>query len=310
MKPNRLNTEYVVISPVRDEAEFLPRVIRSMEAQTIQPKEWIVVDDGSTDGTTEILLAAAARLPWMNVVQKPDRGERSVGPGVVEAFYYGFERMRSQSYDYIVKMDGDIEFNADYVETLLSYFERDPHLGSASGKIFLPVGDKLVEERTSDEMTIGAFNFYRRQAFEDIGGFVREVMWDGIAYHRARIAGWRTRSIADPRLNFIHKRLMGSSHKSILHGRVRWGRGQYFMGTHPLYIIAITAYRMLEKPFIIGGLGILAGYLTSALKRMKRYGDDAFRHSLHAWQMERLKIGERLENIPGPDTNYAQPHNL
>ena len=303
MKHTKKNTDYVVISPVRDEAEFISRVIKSMENQTIQPKEWVVVDDGSTDGTTKILQDAATRLPWMTVVQKPDRGERSVGPGVVEAFYYGYERMRSQNYDYIVKMDGDIEFNADYVETLLSYFERDPHLGSASGKIFLPIGDKLVEERTSDEMTIGAFNFYRRRAFEDIGGFVREVMWDGIAYHRARIAGWRTRSIADPKLNFIHKRLMGSSHKSIMHGRVRWGRGQYFMGTHPLYILAITAYRMLEKPFIIGGLGILSGYLGSAFKRMKRYSDKTFRKSLHAWQMERMKIGNRLEQIPEPEAN-------
>jgi len=302
MNVNKMNTRYVVISPVRDEVEFLPRVIKSMESQTIQPLEWVVVDDGSTDGTTEMLLEAAARLSWMNVVVKPDRGERSVGPGVVEAFYYGYDRMKSQEYDFIAKMDGDIEFDPTYVETLISYFEKDPYLGSASGKIFLPVGDKLVEERTSDEMTIGAFNFYRRKAFEDIGGFVREVMWDGIAYHRARIAGWRTRSIADPRLSFIHKRLMGSSHKSILHGRVRWGRGQYFMGTHPLYIMAITAYRMLEKPFFIGGMGILTGYLTSALKRMKRYGDDAFRKSLHAWQMERLKIGERLEQIPAPDS--------
>lgn len=295
--------KYVVISPVRDEAEFLPRVIKSMESQTIQPLEWVVVDDGSKDGTTEILLEAAARLPWMNVVQKPDRGERSVGPGVVEAFYYGYERMRSEDYDFIAKMDGDIEFDSSYVETLLDYFKNDPFLGSASGKIFLPVGEKLVEERTNDEMTVGAFNFYRRQAFEDIGGFVHEVMWDGIAYHRARIAGWRTRSIADPKLRFIHKRLMGSSHKSVLHGRVRWGRGQYFMGTHPIYILAITAYRMLEKPFIIGGLGILTGYLSSALKQMKRYGDEAFRRSLHAWQMERLKIGERLENIPAPESN-------
>jgi len=303
MKTEIFKTDYVVISPVRDEAEFLPRVIKSMENQTIQPKEWVVVDDGSTDGTTEILLEAEKRLPWMHVVVKPDRGERSVGPGVVEAFYYGYDRMRSKTYDFIVKMDGDIEFDPQYVETLLEYFKRDRHLGSASGKVFLPVGDKLVEERTSDEMTVGAFNFYRRKAFEDIGGFIREVMWDGIAYHRARISGWRTRSIAHPKLDILHKRLMGSSQKSIMHGRVRWGHGQYFMGTHPLYILAITAYRLFEKPFIVGGLGILTGYLSSALKRVKRYGDSNFRNSLHAWQMERLKVGKRLEMIPAPEAN-------
>jgi len=294
------NNRYVVISPVRDEAEFLPRVIKAMETQTIQPQEWVVVDDGSTDATWEILSEAAARNPWMNIVRKPDRGVRSVGPGVVEAFYYGYERMRSTDWDYIAKMDGDIEFSSNYVETLLTYFQADKYLGSASGKIFFPVGDSLKEERTADEMTVGAFNFYRAQAFEDIGGFVHEVMWDGIAYHKARISKWRTRSINDPVLNMIHKRLMGSSHKGILHGRVRWGRGQYFMGTHPLYLVAIVVYRLFERPFVVGGLGILTGYVMAALKGMKRYDAKGFRKSLHAWQMERLHIGRRLEKIPAP----------
>lgn len=299
MKTN--SNRYVIISPVRDEAEFLPRVIRAMENQTIQPQEWVVVDDGSTDGTWDLLEDAAARNPWMNIVRKPDRGERSVGPGVVEAFYYGYERMQSEDYDYIAKMDGDIEFSSKYVETLIGYFEKDQFLGSASGKVFLPVGSQLKEERTSDEMTVGAFNFYRAQAFEDIGGFVREVMWDGIAYHRARISKWRTMSINDPTLNLLHKRLMGSSHKSILHGRFRWGKGQYFMGTHPLYLLAIVVYRMFERPFLVGGLGILTGYVMSALSGMKRYGGAEFRKSLHAWQMERLHLGRRLEQIPEPD---------
>jgi len=299
MKRNTPN--YVIISPVRDEVEFIPRVISSMVAQTIQPREWLIVDDGSTDGTTELLQAAAEQYEWIHVVQKPDRGERSVGPGVVEAFYYGYERLHTEEYDFIAKMDGDIEFDACYVETLLDYFQRDEHLGSASGKVFLPVGDTLVEERTTDEMTVGAFNFYRREAFEQIGGFVREVMWDGIAYHRARIAGWRTRSIADPILNIYHKRLMGSSHKGILHGRLRWGRGQFFMGTHPLYLLAITVYRLFERPFVIGGLAIFWGYVRSALRGMKRYGDEGFRRSLHAWQMERLKLGKRLEALPDPE---------
>ncbi len=295
--------KYVVISPVRDEAEFIPRVIRSMEAQTIPPIEWVVVDDGSTDGTTEILLEAARRNPWMNVVIKPDRGERSVGPGVVEAFYYGYERMHTSEYNYIAKMDGDIEFRSNYVETLLSYFDRDQWLGSASGKVFLPTGEKLVEERTHDEMTVGAFNFYRREAFEDIGGFVREVMWDGIAIHRARMARWRTRSINHPTLNIIHKRLMGSSHKGVLHGRLRWGRGQYFMGTHPIYIVVVALYRMLERPFVFGGLNILIGYMLAGIKGMERYNHPNFRQSLHAWQLERLKLDSRIEQLPEPEND-------
>ncbi len=296
MKKN--NPKYVIISPVRDEADFLPRVIKSMVNQTFRPREWVLVDDGSSDATPEIIKSAAAEHSWITYLRKPDRGVRSVGPGVVEAFYFGYERLQVTDYDFIAKMDGDIEFGSTYIERLLEYFTNDPFLGSASGKIFLPVGDDLVEERTHDEMTVGAFNFYRRETFDQIGGFVREVMWDGIAIHQARIHGWRTRSINDPGLQLIHKRLMGSSHKSILHGRLRWGRGQYFMGTHPLYILAIAVYRSIEHPFLLGGLGILTGYLMAAVHRISRFGGEQFRNSLHAWQMERLGLGKRLESIP------------
>jgi len=300
------NLKYIVISPVRDEAEFLPRVIKSMANQSILPLEWVVVDDGSTDKTGEILKSAAKKYAWITYVKKADRGVRSVGPGVVEAFYYGFERKRSSAYDFIAKMDGDIEFSPVYIETLLGYFERDKYLGSASGKVFLPVDNGLIEERTSNEMTVGAFNFYRAEAFRDIGGFVKEVMWDGIAIHNSRIKGWRTGSIEDDNLKIIHKRLMGSSHKSVLHGRLRWGKGQYFMGTHPIFIIAVSIYRMFEKPFLVGGLGILWGYIISAFKRINRYGDLSFRKSLHAWQMERLGLGRRLEIIPNPDAGFVK----
>ena len=299
MKNN--NENYVIISPIRNEAEYLPGVIESMVNQTVLPAEWVVVDDGSTDDTAKILKEAANQYKWINYVKKPDRGSRSVGPGVVETFNYGFERLNYKNYNFICKMDGDLEFGREYFETLLRYFRIDPQLGSASGKIFIKENSgKMVEERTSDEMTCGGINFYRREAFEDIGGFVKEVMWDGIAYHMARIHGWRTRSIRNNKLKIIHHRLMGSSQENIFHGRLRWGRGQYFMGTHPLYILGIATYRLIERPYIIGGIGILLGYMISAVKRIQRFNDKSFRKSLHAWQLERLKIGKRLEKLSVP----------
>ncbi len=293
----------VLISPVRDEEKYIEKTIQSVASQTILPVEWVIVDDGSTDGTGEILARAAAKYPWIHVVRKPDRGKRSVGPGVVEAFYYGYERLRTKEYDYIGKLDGDVEFKPQYFATLLSYFEKDPYLGAASGKPYLLEGGKLIKERMADDMVAGQINFYRRQCFEDIGGFVREVHWDGIAFHRARMKGWRTRSIDDPNLIFIHQRLMGSSERGIIAGRLRWGRGQYFMGTHPLYIFAIGLYRMWEKPYIIGGLLIVVGYFLSMLQRKPRYDDPEFRKSLHAWQMARLGLGKPLETIPPPPSD-------
>jgi hypothetical protein len=252
------------------------------------------------DTTFAIAAKAAQQHPWIRVIKRQDRGVRAVGPGVVEAFYFGYGQIQTAEYDYICKMDGDIEIGPDYFSTLVDYFEKDPQLGSASGKIYIEAQGRLVEERTSDEMVAGMVNFYRRQCFAAIGGFVRQVHWDGIAYHKARMTGWRTRSIRNPRLDIVHKRLMGSSHQGIWHGRMRWGRGQYFMGTHPLYIIPLGIYRMEEKPFILGGLGIICGYFKAMLDRMTRYEEPGFRQSLHAWQFEKLKIGKRLEKIPEP----------
>ncbi|WP_017326082.1 glycosyltransferase family 2 protein [Synechococcus sp. PCC 7336] len=287
-----------IISPVRNEAEFIAGTLQSVVNQTVRPMEWLIVDDGSTDATAEIVRAFADEHDWIRLVSKPDRGGRSVGPGVVETFYFGYEHLQSKDYDFICKLDGDVEFGPHYFATLLELFAADRYLGAASGKPFQQAGDRLVEERSSDEMVAGMINFYRRDCFEAIGGFVREVHWDGIAFHRARMAGWRTCSLRHPELNFIHKRVMGSSHKHVLVGRLRWGRGQYFMGTHPLYIFAIGLYRLWEKPSVVGGLTIVAGYFGAMLKGMPRYSDRRFRQSLHAWQFERMRLGQRLENLP------------
>lgn len=288
----------VIISPIRDEKEFVSKVVDAMVSQTLQPIEWLIVNDGSTDGTLEIVEEAAKRYAWIHVENKPNRGERLVGPGVVEAFYFGYERLCTKEYDFIGKMDGDITFSPKYFETLIGLFGKDRYLGAASGKPFLKLKGKLIEERISDEMVAGQINFYRRQCFEDIGGFVREVHWDGIAYHRARMKGWRTLSVINPDLNFIHQRQMGSSYKGILTGRLRWGRGQYFMGTHPLYIFAIGLYRMIERPFVLGGIFIVLGYFKSMIENIPRYDDLVFRRSLHAWQMSRLGLGKPIEVIP------------
>ncbi len=296
----------VAISPVRDEIDYIERSIASMVAQTLRPVEWLIVDDGSTDGTSEILDRAAAEHAWIHVEHKSDRGKRSVGPGVVEAFYYGYERILTADYDFICKLDGDLELQPKYFETLVGFFARDRYLGGASGKPHLQEGDRLVEERTNDEIVAGQVNCFRRDCFEAIGGYVREVHWDGICSHRARMEGWRARSISHPDLVFIHQRLMGSSEQGIITGRLRWGRGQYFMGTHPLYILAIGVYRLWERPFLVGGLCIVLGYVQAWLEGLRRYDNPAFRRSLHAWQLERLKIGKRLETIPAPEASPAQ----
>jgi len=222
---NAGTARYVVISPVRDEAEFLPRTVDAIAAQAIRPLKWVIVNDGSKDQTCKIAQAAATAHPWIEVVNRADRGDRLVGPGVIDAFYDGYSRLSGLGYDYLCKLDGDITFGKTYFQYLIGLFNQQPGLGLASGKVYLPISGKLVEERTIDQHVAGQVKFYRRECFEQIGGLVREVMWDVIDEHRARMAGWRTRSFRDDELAIVHHRLMGSSHRSIIHGRLRWGRG-------------------------------------------------------------------------------------
>ncbi len=276
-----------IISPCRNEEETLERTIACMRAQTHAPALWIVVDDGSTDRTPEILADAEREIPWLRVVQRADRGKRVLGSGVIAAFEDGLAAV-DVDYDFVAKMDVDLEFEPQYLERILTYFDADPSLAAASGKVFRPEGDGFVEEFMIDDMVAGQFKLYRREAFEEIGGFVREVMWDGIDFHRCRMQGLRTASLPDPDLRIIHLRLMGSSDQSVLHGRLRWGRGQWFMGSALAYVVASGLFRMREKPYVIGGLLIIAGFLGAALRRQPRYDYPGFRRSLHRWQYQRL----------------------
>ena len=281
---------YVAISPVRNEAKYIGRTIASMVAQTARPAIWMIVDDGSTDGTTAIIERAAQEHDWIHVHRRADRGTRKLGGGVVESFDEGLALVALEDYEFVTKLDGDLEFGPTYFERLFEKFSEDPRLGTASGKSWIRVGDRLVPERTGDDFSQGQSKVYRVACFKEIGGFVREVMWDGIDCHRCRMLGWNARSFNDEVLRFIHLRPMGSSVKNVFHGRLRWGRGQYFMGTHWLYVLAIAAYRALERPFVLGGLCILTGYLWAGLTRMKRYDDPEFRRHLRKWQLARLHL--------------------
>lgn len=278
----------VVVSPCRDEERTLERTIACMRTQTHPPLRWVVVDDGSSDRTPEILAKAAAEIPWLRVVRRSDRGRRVLGAGVIAAFDDGLASV-DVDYDFVAKMDVDLEFPPRYLECLLGHFACDPRLAAASGKVYRHEGGRLVEEFMIDEMVAGQFKLYRREAFERIGGFVREVMWDGIDFHRARMEGFRTASLSDPDLRIIHLRLMGSSDRSIWRGRLRWGRGQWFMGSAFPYVLASGLFRMRETPYVVGGLLIVAGYLAAALRGDERYEHPGFRRSLRRWQYDRLR---------------------
>jgi len=291
---------YLLVSPCRDEAKYIRRTLDSVTQQTILPAKWVIVDDGSTDETPEILAEYAERFDFIEVLRKPDDGGRSVGPGVINAFYFGYERAEPERYNYICKLDVDLVLPLDYFERLIRRMEANPRLGTFSGKPYYPGPEnvdetfegELISEGCGDDTSIGASKFYRRQCFEEIGGFVREVMWDGIDCHRCRMLGWIAESDDSPEYRFIHLRPMGSSHKGIITGRKRHGFGQWFMGTSPVYMAASSLYRMTRPPYLVGGAAMWWGYVESALQRKRRFDDSEFRAFLRAYQREALLKGK------------------
>ena len=292
-----MNRRYVIISPCRDEAKFLPVTIKSIAQQTVLPAKWVIVDDGSTDETPRILEEAAKQYPYIEVLRREDRGGRSVGPGVIDAFYAGLESIDLDQYDYVCKLDADLEIPDRYFQTVLERFESQPRLGNFSGKVYMREEDgSLTPERMGDENAIGAAKFYRIECFKEIGGFVREVCWDGIDGHLCRMRGWIAQSTDESELRMIHLRQMGSSHKGIWTGRMRWGRGKWFMGSAWYYILVVSAYRMVERPYVIGGLGILCGYIKAAVTGVKRFDDprsQGFRKHLRRFERRSLLYGKR-----------------
>ena len=284
------------------------RTLDSVVAQTLTPTLWVIVDDGSTDETPAILAEYAAAHDWIRVVQKPDRGHRAVGPGVIEAFYAGYETIDPSDFTYSCKMDLDLDLPPRYFEALIEKMEANPRIGTCSGKPYMRVGGKLVSERRGDEMSAGMTKFYRQTCFEDIGGYVREVMWDAIDCHKARQKGWTAISWDEPDLRFEHLRPMGSSQTSIYTGRRRHGFGQYFMGSDPLFYLATCIFRMAEPPYVLGGLAMLQGYLGAWLRRERRLDDPELIAFIRAYQRRALRVGKaravaeiEAERAPRPE---------
>jgi len=284
---------YVLISPCRNEAAYMRQTLDSVLAQSVLPTRWVIVDDGSTDDTPKILAEYASKHPWIQVVTRRDRGHRAVGPGVIEAFYDGYAAIQPDDYEFLCKLDLDLRLPPRYFEILMQRMRDNPRIGTCSGKAWIEENGTLVDERHGDETSLGMTKFYRVRCFQEIGGFVRQVMWDGIDCHMCRMKGWVACSWNEPDLRFVHLRPMGSSQQGVLTGRARHGFGQYFMGTGFLFMLASAVSRMNQRPYVLGGLAMLWGYVRSALRRLPRYDNPEFRRFLRRYQRRALIVGKR-----------------
>jgi glycosyltransferase involved in cell wall biosynthesis len=280
---------YVLITPARNEAEFIELPLKSMVAQTVLPVRWVIVSDGSTDGTDDIVKKYAAEYKWIELVRMPEHAERHFA-GKVYAFNAGYARVKDLKYHIIGNLDADISFGQNHFEFLLSKFADNPLLGVA-GTAF--VEDSAVAYNyvfVNAEHVSGQCQLFRRECFEEIGGYmpIKGGGIDWTAVTTARMKGWKTRTFTEK--TFIHHRRMGTAMSTLLEAKFRYGKQDYYLGGHLLWEVFRGLYQMKKKPYIFGGLFLLAGYIWAFLKRVERPIPRELVEFRRKEQMQRLGI--------------------
>ncbi len=284
-------TRYIVITPVRDEAQYLENTIRSMVAQIIRPVHWIIVNDGSTDSTGEIIDRWSADQRWIVAVHLKNRGCREPGTGVIDAFYAGYDLVAELDWDYLVKLDGDLTFDPDYFEQCFGKFAADPTLGIGGGTIYHRVKGKTQVEPNPRFHVRGATKIYRRACWTQIARLVRAPGWDTLDEVKANMLGWTTRSFED--VGVIHHRFTGAA-AGAWRNSIKNGLGSYISGYHPLFMVLKSIRRVAEAPCLVVSAGLLYGFLLGYLRRLPRIDDEQLIVYLRHQQIRRLRLSSSI----------------
>lgn len=280
-------TNYVVITPVRDEVQYIEKTIVSVISQTILPVEWVIVDDGSTDGTGAVLDKYSARFTWMKIVHRTNRGYRSAGGGVVEAFYDGYSAITQRNFEFISKLDGDLSFSTDYFERCLARFLKQKRLGIAGGMVCYDDGWQAKEEAVGDPLfhVRGAVKIYRRACWDQISPLVRAPGWDTIDEVKANMLGWNSRTFRD---------IIVIQHKPTGRADGNWrnwyknGRANYISGYHPIFMLGKCIRRMLRNPFSLEAITLWIGFCSGYTNRIPQIEDQDVIRYLRQQQLRRL----------------------
>ncbi len=282
------NETYVLITAARNEEAYIENTIQSVISQTIRPTKWVIVSDGSTDRTDEIVNRYIRGNPWIELIRMPDHRDRQFA-AKAHSFNTGYQRVQYTEYSIIGNLDADISFEEDYFEYLLSQFAEFPELGVA-GTPFVEHTGKTYDYRfTNIEHVSGACQLFRRECFEEIGGYVpiKRGGIDWIAVTTARMKGWKTRTFTEKKC--FHHRKIGTGDSKGLMARFRHGQKDYYLGGHPLWEGFRAFYQMKSNPFIIGGVFLFLGYVWAYLRRLERpVSDELMKFHRHE-QMQRLK---------------------
>jgi poly-beta-1,6-N-acetyl-D-glucosamine synthase len=256
--------EYVLITPAHNEEALIGKTARSVIAQTVKPKRWVIIDDASVDRTSEIIRNFSINHDFIELLNLKRPAGRHYG-NKVNAFNLGLAKVMPLTFDFIGNLDADVTFEPDYFENLLRQFEVDEKLGLAGGMIHTRDGVNYISQQVALDSVCGSVQLFRRKCFEDVGGY-RPFPNGGIdaaAEIAARMNGWKVRTI--PELHVLEHRLTGSATARPLFSRVKEGRRMYSLGYSPLFFTFRCLYRLMERPAIIGSIAALYGYVRSAL---------------------------------------------
>jgi glycosyltransferase involved in cell wall biosynthesis len=295
---NSKQLTYILITPSRNEEQFIEQTIQSVVSQTVLPMKWMIVSDGSTDATDEIVKKYLPAHPWMELIRMPERRDRHFG-AKVQCFNAGYEKVRDEIFDIIGNLDADITFDESHFDFLLAKFDADPKLGVA-GTPFVE-GTATYDFRfTAVEHVSGACQLFRRECFEQIGGYVQVKGGgiDWIAVTTARMKGWKTRTFLEKVCH--HHRPMGTASAGKLKANFLLGKQDYYLGGHPVWQLFRGFYQMRRRPYVVGGIYVIAGYCWAWMTRFKRPVSPELIEFHQHEQMQRLRQGLfRLMRIAG-----------
>ncbi|MES2990214.1 MAG: glycosyltransferase family A protein [Pseudomonadota bacterium] len=286
---------YIVVSPTRNERDYLPLTIASMCAQSCRPRQWLLVDDGSSDGTAEIVDSAAREHPWIVAIHRRDRGFRQAGTGVVEAFYAGYQAITAP-WRYIVKLDGDLSFAPDYFERCIEKLESNRQLGIVGGTCSVFKGEDLVTEFPGEPQfhVRGPTKIYRRECFEAIGGLVKAPGWDTIDQMKANMLGWKTSTLED--VPIVHHRSTGHAYGS-WSNFTKNGLANYISGYLPFFMLLKCMKRAISRRFpngLLESCGLFYGFARAYMTRAPRVADAALIRYVQDQQWRALSFRSSL----------------
>jgi glycosyltransferase involved in cell wall biosynthesis len=260
---------YVLVTPARNESAFIEKTLESVVRQTIPPAKWVIVNDGSTDETGDIVAKYAEKYPWIELVNLPARCERNFA-AKVHAFNAGQERVKDLDYELIGNLDSDVSLEKDHFEFLLHKLKEDARLGVA-GTVFKEEGYNSETDSSEGQLHVsGQCQLFRRQCFEEIGGYFANKAGgiDWIAVTTARMKGWKTRSFREK--SFFHHRHLGTAERSVFAAAFSYGEKDYYLGGHPVWELFRVGFRMVKPPYFIEGFALGLGYGWATLRRLQR----------------------------------------